>query len=166
LKGSLLKQGLIGSGCKDYAFDLHVPFLALDLPMKHIIRKREKEPTILVIVHEYVVRHILIRMLLAKGFKVVAASIAHEGIRRFEKGKGKFDLVMIDMSLPGVSGLTVAKKIKQISQKTATMLIKGWDKELDPKKLKSSGVDFLLPKPFYMDKTLRIVEDALHIEAG
>jgi len=121
------------------------------------------ETTMLVIVYEYIVRDILARILTAKGHKVVTCSVGFDGIRRFEKGKGKFHLVMIDINLPDVSGLAVAKKIKTISQKTPVILIRGWDKNLDAEELKGSGVDFIMSKPFYMDKTLDLIENAIEV---
>ena len=134
--------------------------------MKEQARRSEKEAVILVIVYEHIVRDILVRILTAKGYKVVTSSIGFDGIRKFEKGKGKFDLVMIDIHLPGISGLGVAKKIKKISQKTPIILIKGWDKELDTEGLKDIGVDLIISKPFYMDKTLHLVENAMEMEVG
>ena len=129
--------------------------------MKKVSRSRTKEATILVIVYEHIVRNILTRIVTTNGHEVISCSIGFNGIRTFEKGKGKFDLVMIDIGLPDISGLSVAKKIKKISQKTPVILIKGWDKELDAKELKDSGVDFIISKPFYMDKTLELVENAI-----
>ena len=116
--------------------------------------------------YEYVVRDILTRMLETKGYKVVACSVGLNGIRKFEKGKGKHDLVMIDIKLPGMSGLDVAKKIKNISQKTPVIIIKEWDKELDADKFKKSGVDFIISKPFFMDETLSLVDNAVDMKAG
>ena len=134
--------------------------------MKKVAKRRAKEANILVIVYEHIVRDILARILTAKGHKVVTCSLGFDGIRKFEKGKGKFDLVMIDIRLPGISGLGVTKKIKKISQKTPVILIKGWDKELDTEVLKDSGVDLIISKPFYIDKTLHLVENAMEMEAG
>lgn len=134
--------------------------------MKGTARRREKEATILVIVYEHVVRDILARILVAKGHKVVACSVGVEGIRRFEKGKGKFDLVVIDIRLPFMSGLDVAKRIKNISKRTPVILVKGWDMELDAKELNDSGVDFLISKPLYVDRTLDLLENAMEMEAG
>ncbi len=129
--------------------------------MKQVGRERAKEAYILVIVYEHIVRDILARILTAKGHKVITCSVGFDGIRKFEKGKRKFDLVMIDIGLPDVSGLDVAKKIKTISQKTPVILIRGWDKNPDAEELKGSGVDFIMSKPFYMDKTLDLVENAM-----
>jgi DNA-binding NtrC family response regulator len=131
--------------------------------MKQVGTERVREATILVIVHEYVVRDILARILTAKGHKVVTCSVGFDGIRGFEKGKGKFHLVMIDINLPDVSGLVVAKKIKTISEKTPVILIRGWDKNPDAEELKGSGVDFIMSKPFYMDKTLDLVENTIEV---
>ena len=129
--------------------------------MREELKRGKKGATILVIVYEHIVRDILARILAGKGYNLVTCSVGLEGIRRFEKGKGKFDLVMIDIRLPGIDGLGVAKKIKKISQKTPIILIKGWDRELDTKELKDSSVDFLVSKPLYMDKTLNLVANAM-----
>ncbi len=134
--------------------------------MREVLKRRGKGAAILVIVYEHIVRDILARILAGKGYNLVTCSVGLDGIRKFEKGKGKFDLVMIDIRLPGIDGLSVAKKIKKISQKTPIILIKGWDRELDTKELKASGVDFLISKPLYMDKTLNLVANAVQMEAG
>ncbi len=125
--------------------------------MKELARSKAKGTTILVIVYEYVIRNVLVRMLMAKGHTVVTCSVGFDGIRKFEKGKGKFDLVIIDIPLPGIGSLSVTKKIKKISQKTPVILIKGWDKELDTKEAKDSGIDLIISKPLYIDKTLNLV---------
>ncbi len=105
-------------------------------------------------------------MLSASGYKAVPASVGLDGISKFKKGREKFGLVMIDISLPGTSGLAVAKKIKQMSRETPIILIKARDRELSTEELNDSGVDFLLSKPFYMDRTLNLVRNAMGIEAG
>jgi CheY-like chemotaxis protein len=127
--------------------------------------KRRGKATILLILYEHIARNMLVRKLSPKGYKLVTASIGLDGIRKFGKGKGKFDLVIVDVHLPGVSGLNVAKKIKEIDPSTPVMLIKEWDKELDTKELKASGVDFLLNKPLYLDTIVDLVENAIKLEA-
>ena len=127
--------------------------------MKELVKRKSEETTILVIVYEYVIRHILARILRAKGHTVVTSSVGFDGIRKFEKGKGKFDLVIIDIPLPGTGSLSVAKRIKKISQKTPIILIKGWDRELDSKKIKDAGFNLILSTPLYIDNTVNLVTD-------
>ena len=76
--------------------------------MKESAKRKSKETTILVIVYEYVIRNILARILRAKGHTVVTSSVGFDGIKKFEKGKGKFDLVILDIPLPGKGSLSVA----------------------------------------------------------
>lgn len=134
--------------------------------MSEHTRNKVKEATILIIAYEYIVRDILTRFLTTEGHKVIAHSVGWSGMRSFEKGKGKFDLVMIDIALPDISGVGVAKKIKAISHNTPIMLLKGWDSESEEEEIKASGVDYIMSRPFSMEETLRLVANAIEREAG
>ena len=127
--------------------------------MKELAKRKLKETTVLVIVYECVIRDILARILRAKGHTVVTSSVGFDGVRKFKKGKGKFDLVIIDIPLPGIGSLSVAKKIKKISQRTPIMLIKGWDRKLDSKKIKEAGFNLVLSTPLYIDNIVNLVSD-------
>ena len=127
--------------------------------MKELAKRKSKETTILVIVYEYIIRDILARILRGKGYTIVTSSVGFDGIRKFKKGKGKFDLVILDIPLPGTGSLSVAKKIKKISQRTPIMLIKGWDRKLDSKKIKDAGFNLVLSIPLYIDNTVNLVND-------
>ncbi|HDH87192.1 MAG: response regulator [Deltaproteobacteria bacterium] len=131
--------------------------------MKELAKRKTKETTILVIVYDYVIRHILARILRAKGHAVVTCSVGFDGIKKFEKGKGKFDLVIIDIPLPGTGSLSVAKRIKKISQRTPVMLIKGWDRKLDTLEAKKAGVDLVFSVPLYIDKTVNLVNELVQL---
>jgi len=134
-----------------------------NLSMKELAKRKSNEATILVIVYEYIIRDILARLLRAKGHTVITSSVGFDGIRKFEKGKGKYDLVIIDTPLPGRGSLSVAKRIKKISKKTPIVLIKGWDRKLDSKKIKDAGFNFVLSKPLYIDKTVNLVNDLIEL---
>ena len=127
--------------------------------MKELAKRKSKETTILVIVYEYVIRNILARILRAKGHTVVTSSVGFDGIKKFEKGKGKFNLVILDIPLPGKGSFSVAKRIKKISQRTPIMLIKGWDRELDSKKIKDAGFNLVLSIPLHIDNIVNLVND-------
>ena len=130
-----------------------------NLFMKELAKSKSKEATILVIVYEYIIRDILARILRGKGYTVVTSSVGLDGIRKFEKGKGKYDLVIIGTPLPGTGSLSVAKRIKKISKKTPIMLIKEWRRELDSKKIKDAGFNLVLSTPLYIDNTVNLVND-------
>jgi DNA-binding response OmpR family regulator len=91
----------------------------------------------------------------------VNRSIGFHGIRTFQKSKGKFDIVVIDSDLPDMSGLGVAKKIKEVNRTTPTMLLRGWEKGAEEGELRDEGVDIAVRKPLFMDKTYELIENAV-----
>jgi two-component system response regulator VanR len=127
--------------------------------MDEFVKKKSTETTILVIVYEYIIRDILARILRAKGYTVVTSSVGFDGIRKFEKGKGKFDLVIIDIPLPGMGSLSVAKTIRKISKSTPVVLIKGRDTELDSKKIKDAGCNLVLSAPLFIDNAINSINN-------
>jgi DNA-binding response OmpR family regulator len=128
--------------------------------------QRKKEAHILLIVYEHVIRDILTRMLTERGHEVVTCSSGPAGIRIFGKSKKKFDVVMSDIALPGISGFSVAKQIKEMSERTPIIIMKGPDKELDMTQFKESGADLVISRPLSMEDTVHLVEGLVEMEAG
>jgi DNA-binding response OmpR family regulator len=128
--------------------------------------QRKKEAHILLIVYEHIIRDILARMLAERGHEVVTCSAGPAGIRMFEKSKKKFDVVMSDIALPDISGFSVAKQIKEMSQRTPIILMKGPDKELDLTQFKESGADFLISRPLSIENTVHLIEGLVEMETG
>jgi DNA-binding response OmpR family regulator len=126
--------------------------------------ERARGTAILVIAYGYILRDILTRFLKSRGHTVVSRSLGCRGIRAFEKAKGKFDLVMIDGGLPDMSGVGVARKIKEVSNETPILLLKGRDKGPVVEVMVGNGADLILGKPLYMDMTLQLVENILNRE--
>ena len=134
--------------------------------MARMATQIEKEAYILLIVYEHVIRDILARMLTERGHMVVTGSAGPAGIRMFGKSKKKFDVVMSDIALPGISGFGVAKQIKKMSQRTPIILMKGPDKELDLTQFKESGADLVISRPLSMENTVHLVEGLVEMETG
>ena len=128
--------------------------------------QRKKEAHILLIVYEHIIRDILTRMLTERGHEVVTCSAGPAGIRMFGKSKKKFDVVMSDIALPDISGFSVAKQIKEMSERTPIILMKGPDKALDLTQFKESGADLIISRPLSMEDTVHLVEGLVETEAG
>lgn len=116
---------------------------------------------VLVIAYDYVIRKVLTRILNTQGHRVVNCSVGVNGIRTFKKGKGKFDIVVIDLGLPDISALDVAKKIKEINRTTPTILLRGWDRGPKEEELRDVGVDLVMSKPLLIDKTYELIKNAV-----
>ena len=134
--------------------------------MANSATQEKNEAHILLIVHEDSVRDILARMLTESGHMVVRCAVGLDGIRKFDKSKKKFDVIMCDIALPGINGFGVAKRIRKMSKKTPIVLIKGRDQELDIARFKESGADIVISRPLSLHNTVYLVEGLVRKETG
>jgi PAS domain S-box-containing protein len=126
------------------------------------LREDVGSTNILVIDDEEMVRNILGNLLKQGGHNVFSASSGKEGLALFNKGG--IDLVFTDLGMPGISGWEVAKSIKAIDSSVPVALITGWGFQIDDEKMKESGADLVLNKPFKIDEVLDLVAEAMEIK--
>jgi two-component system, cell cycle sensor histidine kinase and response regulator CckA len=72
-------------------------------------------------------------------------------------------VVPTDLSLRECSGLDVARSVKSMRAETPVVLITGWGRLVDPMRLRESGVDLMLVKPFRLERVVSIMADALRL---
>ena len=141
---------------------LPVPF-ELKKDEKKTIQTREvKTANILVIEDEEMVRNILGSLLIQGEHNVYKASSGKEGLDIFDKEA--IDMVFTDVGMPGMSGWEVAKSIKAKNPRIPVALITGWGIQIDDEKMKESGADLILNKPFKIDQVLDLVSEAMDIK--
>ena len=104
------------------------------------------------------VREVLRDLLTRHGHAVVARADGDSGLA--ELGTWRFDLAMVDLSLPGVSGLEVAQQLKLRSPGTTVALMTGYFDRMRPDDVRAKGVDAILKKPFSLDQVQSIVDKA------
>jgi PAS domain S-box-containing protein len=121
--------------------------------------KRRKEGRILVIDDEELVRGVLADILSRNRHQVVVAANGEEGIRLFREDK--FDIVLTDLGMPGMSGWEVCKGIREIDPNIPVGMITGWGAEVSRKKREEHGVDFVLSKPFNYEQILNVIVEAM-----
>ncbi len=126
--------------------------------------KQRKEGRILVIDDEELVRGILADILSQSRHQVVVAANGEEGIRLFREEK--FDMVLTDLGMPGMSGWEVCKEIREIDPDIPVGMITGWGAEVSRKKREEHGVDFVLSKPFDLEQILNVVVEAMSSKGG
>ncbi len=113
--------------------------------------------TVLVIDDDDRVRTLLRDILLFVGHKVIEASDGESGIRYLEKD-GSVDMVLTDLGMPLKNGWEVAKWIKVKTSHIPVVLITGWGTNLDEEKIRNSGVDLVIGKPFEVNEILEAVQ--------
>jgi DNA-binding NtrC family response regulator len=98
---------------------------------------------VLVVDDEAQVRNLLTEALTNDGHSVEVAEQGVDGLRRFMAGK--FDLVVTDKAMPGMSGDQMAAAIKQVSPKMPIILLTGFGQFLE--KGSTPNVDVVASKP-------------------
>jgi CheY-like chemotaxis protein len=73
---------------------------------------------------------------------------------------------MLDLGLPGISGLEVAARLKESWTATRVALMTGYGVRVGPDDAQSRGVDFVLAKPFSLDQLRSVVDHALTAGQG
>jgi signal transduction histidine kinase/DNA-binding response OmpR family regulator len=123
------------------------------------LREGKAPAKILIIEDGELNRDLFERYVKEMGHLAVVASSGTEGLRIFETQK--FDLVITDLSMPGISGLQVAERVKKHSCAVPVVLISGWAVHQDEKRIKEAGIDLVVHKPCSVKDFQDAVEEAL-----
>ncbi len=99
------------------------------------------------------------RILESENYSVTICPSATEGIEIIEKHK--YDLIILDIVMPGCNGLTLSGKIKDDHPGTKVLIISGY---MEPKSfseiIKEKKMDFL-SKPFTPEELLTAVKETI-----
>lgn len=101
---------------------------------------------ILVIDDEPLAGKTLTALLETLGHEAVVAADGQEGIRLLETDR--FDLLLTDLGMPGMSGWDVAQAVKKRLPSLPVVLVTGWGDHIDSSRLAGTGVDVVLAKPY------------------
>ncbi|HJX16214.1 MAG TPA: response regulator, partial [Candidatus Deferrimicrobiaceae bacterium] len=84
------------------------------------------------------------------GYKVEVASDGTEGLAIFSPGK--FDLVITDVKMPGISGIEVLRRIRKTSRDTPVLVITAFGNvDTAVEAMKEGAYDFI-GKPFHREQ--------------
>src|SRR5215472_6799949 len=80
-----------------------------------------KKGSILVVDDEEVLRDVLDSLLTAEGYQVELARTGEEGIDKFQQRP--YDLVLLDVSMPGIGGLSSLEEILKLDPEAVVIMI-------------------------------------------
>jgi signal transduction histidine kinase/DNA-binding response OmpR family regulator len=114
---------------------------------------------ILLVDDEEAVRAVYEETLTEAGHQVEAVSSGEEALSMFEKGK--FDLVITDLSMDGLSGFDVSREVKKKDPAVPVVLLSGWAIEQQEDQVRQAGIDSVLIKPCRIDALRNEVQRVL-----
>src|SRR5713101_80863 len=115
--------------------------------------------SILVVDDELDIRDSLEQLLRTEGYRAEAASTAEEGLRKIEGGV--FDLVLLDISLPGSNGLDVLKSFKSENPHLPVIIVTAYDSSQAAFQASKQGAESYITKPWDNGKLLLEIHNLL-----
>ncbi len=150
LAADLNIQGIVK---KDFSTHFMMKTILGLLKEKKTPRRKEKLPEkptgpILVVDDSPEIRDILKTFLTNKGYKVTVASSGEEAIMNIKVEREKPRIVLLDFRMPGMDGIMVLKKIKQLNKSIEVVMITSAHEEYIINEAKKLGLTDHLFKPF------------------
>jgi two-component system KDP operon response regulator KdpE len=113
---------------------------------------------ILVVDDDPQIRRILRMSLVEQGFEVADARSGDEALERFQEQR--FELVILDINMPGMGGLEACRLIRNASD-AAIIMLTVRDAEADKIEALDAGADDYMTKPFSIPELMARVRAAL-----
>jgi len=113
---------------------------------------------ILIVDDEILMRNFLIEALKRKGFEALGAENGEKALQLMQELS--FDMVITDMKMPGMTGMHVLKKIKEISPQTLVIVVTAFGTIENAVEAMKAGALHYLIKPFSLESLMANIEKA------
>ena len=114
--------------------------------------------SILIVDDEFAVRESL-KMILKPYYAIHIAANGEEAIGII--GKRKFDLITLDVNMPGLSGIETLREIRKIDAEVPIIILTGYGTKQDLKDALLYGVRDIISKPFNTSKIIDLIDGIL-----
>lgn len=147
---------------------LHPAYLSFRFPLK--MSPGVAEPVssgtqvrVLAIDDQPVILDLIAAMCQSLGCEVDRAASGEDGVRLAQQHR--YDLVLTDLSMPDLSGLDVARKVREFRPGTPVALVTGFDKGLSEEELRRAGIRVVLRKPFRIEQLTDLIRDLVPVKS-
>jgi len=116
-------------------------------------------PHILAVDDSQTMRDIVKETLESAGYQVTVAENGLDGLEKFKKEK--FDLVIADINMPVMDGITMIKEIRKINTEVPIITLTTESEESKKQEGRNAGADGWIVKPFRPAQFLDIIKQIL-----
>ena len=95
------------------------------------------------------------------GYKVTIANSSWKALEIFESHKDKFDLIITDQTMPGMTGVELAKEIWKIHPDIPIILTTGFSYVVDEDQTRDMGFSGFLKKPINREVLVSTIRKVL-----
>jgi excisionase family DNA binding protein len=125
-----------------------------------VAQEQHPHKRVLVVDDEASIRDLLQKTLALAEYEVETAPDAGAALDRL-KSHNNFDLLIADLRMPGMDGLSLIKQVKQIKSNLPVIIITGFSSEKSAIDAVNLGVAGYLTKPFRVPQVLEAAAKAL-----
>jgi PAS domain S-box-containing protein len=116
---------------------------------------------VLVIDDEEMVRDAMAEILTAAGLQVLQAADGPTGIRLFRQHESELTLILLDLSMPGMSGEEVFYELRRHNTRIPVLLVSGYSEHEVMDRFVNKGLTGFIQKPFTTDSLLQQIQPHL-----
>jgi PAS domain S-box-containing protein len=121
--------------------------------------------TILVVDDESYILDACKAMLTKLGYNTILAHSGEEAVALSRRENGSIDLIILDMVMPGMDGLTAYERLKEINPEVKVILSSGYSLTGAVKEILDKGCDEYIQKPFSLSQLSLITRELLDKKA-
>ena len=135
---------------KGSTFKVYLPAIRRRLKPKEMVERPVPTGTerILFIDDEPAIMKMGKQTLASLGYDVTSRTSSLEALELFKKKKGRFDLVITDMTMPHMTGEKLAEELMQLRPDIPVILCTGFSARIDEQKALAIGIRAFISKPF------------------
>ena len=160
--GHILVDSIVGKGT---TFTVYWPQLAtrtvvdaLQLDRRVIPRGNER---ILLVDDEDMIASSMEKILSRFGYRVRPYTNSSNALSAFIANPNDFDLMITDMTMPGMDGLELIQKTKSVKANFPVIMLSGYNNRITEDIIQQSGINAMLLKPVEIEKLIKTVRQVL-----
>ena len=157
----------VGEGTKFSAF-LPVTHKALggdNTVSRETVRElRQRDLVVMVVDDEPDLRNFCVTALGEIATKILTAGNGVEALEQFEKANRKVDLVLMDLTMPKMSGPECFQRLRAIDPNLRVLISSGYSLDIEAEKILKGKATGFLPKPYDLNQLMESVERALNAD--
>ena len=150
--GFVQVQSEVGHGS---AFSIHLPLKAPPVEHKAPVKNSLLEPgsgTVLVVDDEPMVLAFVEEALKKLGYQVLTAADGRQACEVYSSHANQIDRVLLDMVMPGASGLEVCRRLRRINPQVKVILSSGYSSGEVAREARLAGAVGFIGKPYSLEE--------------
>ena len=158
--GTITVDSRTGQGC---CFTVYLPRMdnpVAEMPLEQQVAKTGTE-RILFVDDEIFQADLAVQTLGRLGYGVVAKTSSLEALALFKEDPKAFDLVITDLTMPGLAGTALVKKIHELRPDLPVLLISGFSSSISIESARAEGFCAYLNKPLVTAELANAVREVL-----